>query len=75
MPVRPMTDEEAELIFGGGLVIFGQKRPQPLSKNSTQDSSIQANSGSAKGENERTDKRTEEVRKKGQQKPGVKIHR
>lgn len=34
MPVRPMTDEEAELYFGNGLVIFGQKRPQPSSKNS-----------------------------------------
>jgi len=29
-----MTDEEAERIFGGGLVIFGQKRPQPSSESS-----------------------------------------
>lgn len=34
MAVRPMTDEEAERIFGGGLVILGQKRPQPSSENS-----------------------------------------
>ena len=34
MPVRPMTDEEAEKFFGNGLVIFGQKRPLPLSKSS-----------------------------------------
>lgn len=40
MPVRPMTDEEAERYFGSGLVIFGQKRPQPLSESSeTQGSS------------------------------------
>jgi hypothetical protein len=34
MPVREMTDAEAERIFGGGLVIFGQKRPQPSSASS-----------------------------------------
>lgn len=33
MPVRPMTDAEAERIFGGGLVLFGQKRPQPSNEN------------------------------------------
>ena len=27
MPVRRMTDQEAELIFGSGLVIVGMKRP------------------------------------------------
>jgi hypothetical protein len=37
-----MTDEEAERIFGGGLVIFGQKRPQPSSE-----SSVTPESGSA----------------------------
>ena len=34
MAVRPMTDAEAERIFGKGLVLFGQKRPQPSSENS-----------------------------------------
>jgi hypothetical protein len=29
-----MTDEEAERYFGNGLVIFGQKRPQPSSESS-----------------------------------------
>jgi|LakMenEpi03Aug12_release.lakeMendotaPanAssembly.Ray.scaffolds.fasta_scaffold5911185_1 hypothetical protein len=33
MPVRQMTDEEADRIFGGGLVIFGQVRPKILIKN------------------------------------------
>ncbi len=28
MPVRPMTDEEAERIFGGGRVLFGRMLPQ-----------------------------------------------
>lgn len=28
MPVRKMTDEEVEKIFGGGLVIFGQPQPK-----------------------------------------------
>lgn len=27
MPVRPMTDEEADEIFGGGMLIFGQRKP------------------------------------------------
>jgi len=29
MPVRQMTGEESERIFGSGLVIFGMKRPTP----------------------------------------------
>ncbi len=36
MPVRPMTDEEAERIFGSGRVLFGQKRPQPSGESSKQ---------------------------------------
>jgi hypothetical protein len=28
MPVRKMTDEEAERIFGGGFVVFGIKPPK-----------------------------------------------
>lgn len=34
MPVRKMTDEEVEKFFGGGLVIFGQKKPLPSSRGS-----------------------------------------
>ena len=31
MPVRQMTDEEAETIFGSGLIFIGLKRPnRPL---------------------------------------------
>ena len=31
MPVRRMTDEEAEEIFGSGLIVIGVKRPnRPL---------------------------------------------
>lgn len=43
MPVRPMTDEEAERYFGGGLVIFGQKRPRPSSESSETPASSSAN--------------------------------
>ena len=42
MPVRPMTDEEAERIFGEGRVTFGHKRPQPSSESSTESESSEA---------------------------------
>ena len=31
MPVRQMTEEESERIFGSGLVIFGMRKPTPRS--------------------------------------------
>lgn len=34
MPVREMTDQEAEMIFGGGQIIFGMKRPTSSGQNS-----------------------------------------
>jgi hypothetical protein len=42
MPVREMTDEEAERYFGSGLVILGQKPPQSSSGKSRPQESGQA---------------------------------
>jgi hypothetical protein len=36
MSIRKMTPEDKEKLFGGGLVLFGQKRPDSLKKESEQ---------------------------------------
>ncbi len=36
MPIRKMTPEDKEKLFGSGLVLFGQKRPNSLKRESEQ---------------------------------------